>query len=56
MFDLPAHRLPAPCPVCRGNGGLDERSEREEDLRSAGIVVDDATEEDFRSSPILWQP
>lgn len=44
------------CPICRGTGSLGESDERDEDLRSAGIVLDGATEEDFRSSPVLWQP
>jgi hypothetical protein len=44
------------CPVCHGLGQIDEREERDADMRSAGIVVDDATDEDFRSSPMLWHP
>lgn len=39
------------CPTCRGLGSIDER---DEDLREAGIIVDDATDEDFRSSPTHW--
>ncbi|MEZ4235508.1 MAG: hypothetical protein R3F59_04965 [Myxococcota bacterium] len=47
-------RLPArarPCEVCGGASTVDER---DEDLREAGIVVVDATDEDFRSSPTHW--
>jgi hypothetical protein len=47
-------RLPTrsrPCEICRGQGEVDER---DEDLRQAGIVVFDATDEDFRSSPTHW--
>jgi hypothetical protein len=40
------------CPVCHGRASIDER---DADLREAGIVVADATDEDFRSSPTLWQ-
>ncbi|MEQ1508119.1 MAG: hypothetical protein ABMB14_38170 [Myxococcota bacterium] len=40
-----------PCPICRGRTTVDER---DADLREAGIVVDDATDEDFRSSPTHW--
>ena len=41
------------CPVCRGRGAIDER---DEDLLAGGIVVPDATAEDFRSQPFLHWP
>jgi hypothetical protein len=39
--------------VCRGQGTIEEE---EADLRSAGVVVWDATDEDFRSLPLHWSP
>jgi hypothetical protein len=41
------------CPVCCGAGWVDEESE---DLRSAGVVVWDHSDEDFRSRPTHWRP
>lgn len=40
------------CPVCHGLGCV---SEEDEDLRSAGVVVWDRSEEDFRSQPTHWR-
>lgn len=45
-----AHRPPRRCPQCLGEGTVDEL---QRDLWSAGIVVPEATEEDFRSFPTL---
>ena len=42
-----------PCCTCRGRGRVDED---DEDLRTAGIVLWDRSDEDFRSSPIHWSP
>lgn len=41
------------CPVCLGAGCV---SEEDEDLRSAGVVLWDRSDEDFRSQPTHWRP
>lgn len=54
----PPHRKrselrPRTCPVCLGAGIEDEDTG---DLLAAGIVVWDASDEDFRSDPFHWEP
>jgi hypothetical protein len=41
------------CPVCGGTGAV---TDEDEDLRSAGVVVSDRSDEDFRSEPTHWRP
>ena len=41
------------CATCKGSGQVDEK---DEDLRTAGIVLWDPSDEDFRSSPLHWSP
>lgn len=48
-----AHRAVRPCPTCGGSGRVDER---DDDLRAAGIVLWDPSDEDFRSSPTHYVP
>lgn len=54
-FRVSAHRSwvrVRACPTCQGAGWVDED---DEDLRTAGVVVWDRTDEDFRSSPTHWR-
>jgi hypothetical protein len=41
------------CAACGGRGTIEEA---EADLRSAGVVLWDSSEEDFRSLPLHWSP
>lgn len=41
------------CPTCGGVGSV---RDEDEDLRSAGVVVWDRSDEDFRSHPTHWLP
>lgn len=50
---LSGGRAWVPCGTCRGTGRVDEK---DEDLRTAGIVLWDPSDEDFRSSPTHWSP